>query len=141
NPPPPFTARALRLARTAAAGWRRIIADVPPMLDGVKAERKLRACRTLVGIGGPIIDEIILAEEPELLVGRGDRTGDVGRDAGFQAGLHLLAMIVANIRHGIERTAEYCFDLQRHRAEPVTVARIVGHIVGDNELMFTVHPR
>src|SRR5512138_922635 len=109
------------------------------MLDGVKAKREPRARRTLVGICGLVIPEIILAEEPELLVSRSDRTGDVGSDAGFQAGLDLLAVVVAHIRHGIERTAEDFFSLQRHRAEPGPVARIVGHVVGYNEFVLTVH--
>src|SRR5262249_31345079 len=81
NPPPTFTARALLLERTATAGWRRIIADVPPMLDGVKAKREPRAGRTLVGIRGLVIPEIIFAEAPQLLIGRGARARHIGRDA------------------------------------------------------------
>lgn len=114
---------------------------MPPYFDRVKAACKPRARRPLRGIGGRIIGEVILAEEPELLVSRGERTGDVGGEAGFQAGLDLLAVLVANIRHGIERAAEDGFGLQRHWTEPIPVARIVGHIVGDNALGLTVHRR
>ena len=114
---------------------------MPAQFDRGKTERELRTCWTLVSIDGPIIREVILAEEPELLVGRGDRPGYVGGDAGFQAGLDLLAVVVAPIRHGIERAAQDFFGLQRHRTEPIPVTRVVGHIVGDNELVLTVHRR
>ena len=82
------------------------------MLDGVKATCEPLACRTLGGIGGPIIGEVILAEESKLLVGRGDRTGDVGGDACFETGLDFLAVVVANVRYGLERAAQDVFGLQ-----------------------------
>ena len=46
---------------------------MPSRFDAGNTARELRPCWTLVGIGGPIIPGVILAEEPELLVGRGDR--------------------------------------------------------------------
>src|SRR5262245_36412769 len=52
------------------------------------------ACWALVGIGGPLIGEVILAQEPERLVGRGDRPGSVGGNASFPASLDLLAVVV-----------------------------------------------
>jgi hypothetical protein len=55
----------------------------------------------------------VRAEEPELLVGRGDRPDYGGGDAGFQAGLDLLAVVVAHIRHGIERAVQDVFGLQQ----------------------------
>ena len=82
------------------------------MLDGVKATCEPLACRALGGIGGPIIGEVILAEESKLLVGRGDRTGDVGGDACFETGLDFLAVVVANVRYGLERAAQDVFGLQ-----------------------------
>ena len=48
-------------------------------------------------------------------------------------------MVVANIRYGIARTAENGLGLQRHRAAPVTVAWIMGHVVGDNAPVLTVY--
>jgi transposase len=69
HPPPPFPARALLLERTAAAGWRRRRAAVPPRLDRVKAQREQRAGRTLVCLRGLVIPDIILAAEPQLLMG------------------------------------------------------------------------
>jgi hypothetical protein len=71
---------------------------MPAEFDRGKTEGEPRACRTLRGIGGAIIGAVLLAEEPELLVGRGDRPGDVGGNACFQAGLDLLAVVVADIR-------------------------------------------
>jgi hypothetical protein len=58
-----------------------------------------------------------------------------------QAGLDRLAVVVAHIRHGIERAAEDCLGLQRHRTAPSPVARIVGHGGGDDALGLTVHRR
>src|SRR5262249_55327429 len=95
--------------------------------DGRKAEGEPLACWTLLGIGRPILGAVILAEETELLVGRGYRPSYGGGDAGFQTGLHFLAVVVADVCHGIERTAQNVFRLQRHRAEPVAVTRLVGH--------------
>src|SRR5262245_39649029 len=63
-----FVARALRLERTGFTGRRCVIADMPPQFDRRKAERELSACWTLVGISTSVIGEVILAEEPELLV-------------------------------------------------------------------------
>ena len=136
-----FVLRARWLERTGAAGGRRIRADRLSWFDRGKAEREWLAGWTLLGIGRPIIGEIILTEEPELLVSRGDRTGDVGRDSCFQTGLDLLAVVVAHLRHSIEGTAEDDFGLQRHRPEPIPVARIVGHVVGDEELVLPGHGR
>jgi len=136
-----FVARTLRLERAGLASQRRILADRPAQFDCGKTERELRTCWTLGRIGGPIIREIILAEEPELLVGRGHQPGYVGRAAGFQAGLDLLAVVVAPIRHGSERATQDVFGLQRHRPEAGTVPRVVGHVVGDNARVLPIHRR
>jgi len=109
------------------------------MLDGVKAKREPLACRPLVGIGGPIIGDVILAEESKLLVGRGERTGSRGGEACFETGLDFLAGVGAHVRHGLARAAQDVLGLQRHRAQPGTVARIVGHVVGDHALGLTVN--
>jgi hypothetical protein len=66
HPPPAFITRALRLERTACAGGRRIIADVPPKLDSVEAERESCARGTLICIRAPVMREIILAEAAQL---------------------------------------------------------------------------
>jgi hypothetical protein len=54
---------------TGSAGGRRIRAARAAQFDRGKAERESLACWTLVGIGRPILGEIIFAEEPKLLVG------------------------------------------------------------------------
>ena len=109
------------------------------MLDGVKAECEPLACRTLGGIGGRIIGEVILAEEAKLLVGRGERTGSIGVMPASRQVLTSSPMVVANVRHGLERAAQDVLGLQRHGAEPVPVARIVRHLVGDNKLVLPVN--
>jgi hypothetical protein len=50
-------------------------------------------------------------------------------------------MGIAHVRHGLESAGEHCFGLQRHRAEPVTVARIVRHLAGDHQLVLRVNGR
>jgi hypothetical protein len=114
---------------------------MPAEFDGRQAAGEPLAGWTLVGIGGPSLAEVILAEETELLVGRGYRPGSGGGEAGFQTGRHCLAVVVAYVCHGIARTAQDFLSLQRHRAEPVAVAWLVGHIVGDNELVLRVDRR
>ena len=63
---------------TGPTGRRRLIADRPSQCDRGQTERAPLAYRTLREIGRPLLGEVIVAEEPELLVGRGERTGDVG---------------------------------------------------------------
>src|SRR5262249_34746710 len=109
--------------------------------DGVKAKREPRAGRTLVGIRGLVIPEIIFAEAPQLLIGRGARARHIGRDARLKTRLHLMAMVITHVCHGVEAAIEHFFGLQCHRAEPVAVAWIVRHLAGDNQLVLRVNSR
>src|SRR5215831_15898659 len=112
---------------------------MPSQFDRGKTEGEPHACWALIGISGSIIGEVILAEKPELLVGRSDWPGDVRGNAGCQTGLHLFSVVVADVRHGIEATVKDFFSLQCHRAEPLPIAGIVRHVVGKNELVLTVN--
>ena len=137
----PGVARALRLERTGAAGDRRLRAERPSQVDRGTATRAARACWTLGGIGRPIRGAVLRAAETEVLLGRGERPGHGGGNAGCQTGLHCLAVVVAHLRHSITATPEDCCGLQGHRAAPSAVSRIGGHVIGDDPLVLRINRR
>jgi hypothetical protein len=109
------------------------------MLDAVKAKREPRAGRTVVCICGLVIPEIILAAQPQLLIGRGDRARHIGREARLKPRRHLMAVVITHVRHDIKAAIDDLFGLQCHRPEPVAVAWIVRHLAGDDQLVLRVN--
>jgi hypothetical protein len=125
NPPPVFTARALRLERPAFASRWRLSADRPPQLDRIDAAWEYRARRTLVGIRGPVVRAVSRAEEAQLPIGRGERARHRGCATRREPRLHLMPRVLTHVHHGLEAAAKHGFGLQCPRAEPGAIARSV----------------
>jgi hypothetical protein len=85
---------ALRFDHIGPTGGRRIITNRSAQLDGRKAEGQALPCWAVIPVVCRIIGKLLFPIQAQLAVGRCQRFGDIGLDAGLYTGFDFLAMVV-----------------------------------------------
>ena len=131
---------ALRFERTARACRRPIAVDCLAGLLARKAVSQLLAGRAAIDILHRQIDEILLAEATFRLRARCHRLRQRYGDVSLFACQYLGAVEVATIGNNIETvSAKNGLRLQRDLGQLCAIRSSIGHFVGDDQMMLSVH--
>jgi len=135
-----FAAGAFMLDLAGPAGAGGIVLDIAILLGRLEAEGHFIAGWAPITIVFPVIPEILLGEQPLLTIGRSIRFGDCGRNALFQAGFDLSAVVVTFVGDDLKLIyLEDLFSPGCHPLQLVEIIDLISYIVIDDQFVLIVN--